>query len=289
MQSNTKKYSIYIFTFFLLFVAIYLIILDFRNLHKEFVFAVLDVGQGDAIFIESKTGTQILVDGGPPKKILNELSRVMPPFDKSIDAIFITNPDQDHIGGILDILKYYEVGQVFESGTTSDSKIYQNLKLELKNKNVERVLVKKGMVIDLGDSLKMNILFPDRDVSSWSTNDGSIVSRLSYGNTSIMLTGDASIKTEKMIIENNLKENLVSTFLKVGHHGSRSATSDDFLKKVSPKYALISDGKNNKYGHPHKEVLDLLAQFKVDILRTDELGTIFIKCDNMKVCNPVIN
>ena len=245
---------------------------------------MLDVGQGDALFIESPTGTQILVDGGPPKKILSRLAQVMPVFDNTIDAIIITNPDADHIGGFLDVLKVYKVGQVFESGTFNDSKIYQNLEQEIKNKKIPNILVKSDMRLNLGGGAYMDILFPDRDVSLWERNDGSVVARLIYGETSIMLTGDATIKTEKIILGENSKEELKSKILKVGHHGSRTSSSESFVKIVAPNYALISDGKDNKYGHPHQETLDILDKLNVNVLRTDLLGTIVFSCDRMFLC-----
>ncbi len=245
---------------------------------------MLNVGQGDALFIESPTGTQILMDGGPAKKVLNELPRVMSPFDKSIDALIITNPDADHIGGFLDILKTYKVDVVFESGTLSDSKTFQNLKNEIKNKNIPDILAKKGMVLNIGGGAVIDILFPDRDVSSWSTNDGSVVTQLIYGKNKIMLTGDATTKTEKIILEEFSPAQLKSALLKVGHHGSRTSTSPSFVQAVAPIYALISNGKDNKYGHPHKETLDTLEQFGAKILRTDLLGTIIMKCDILGPC-----
>src|SRR5512141_1676373 len=111
------------------------------------------------------------------------------------------------------------------------------------------------MKLDMGGGVVIDVLFPDRDVSSWATNDGSVVARLSYGKTSIMLTGDAPIKTEQIILKENSGAQLASTILKVGHHGSRTSTSSTFVKAVSPTYALISDGKDNKYGHPHPDTL----------------------------------
>ena len=211
----------------------------------------------------------------------------MSPFDRKIDAFIITNPDQDNIGGFLDVLKIYQVDEVFEPGTLTDSKVYQNLKDELKKKNVPSILAKKGMRLNLGDGVFIQILFPDRDVSFWSTNDGSIVAKLFYGNTSIMLTGDATIKTEKIILEENSMAQLNSDILKVGHHGSRTSTSPEFVKATSPTYAFISDGKNNKYGHPHQETLDVLSLFGAKIFRTDLLGTIIMKCARINEC--VIN
>ena len=284
MFENYKKYWLFLFAFLLLIANIFIFYFDWQNSHKGFTFAMFDVGQGDALFIESPTGTQILIDGGPPKKILSQLSSVMSPFDRSIDAIFVTNPDQDHIAGFLDILKVYEVDKMFEPGTLTDSKVYQNLKDEIRKNGVQDILVKKGMKIDMGGGVIIDILFPDRDVSSWSTNDGSIVARLTYGDTKIMLTGDASVKTEKIILEENYQEQLKSNILKVGHHGSRTSTSLEFLKVINPSYAFISDGKDNKYGHPHKEILDELNQFGAKVLRTDLLGAIIMKCVKMNAC-----
>lgn len=281
MFQNSRKYTLFIFTFFLLITTIYLFYLDFQSLNRGLTFAMLDIGQGDGLFIESPTGTQVLVDAGPPRKILSALTRVMPLFDRHIDAIIITNPDQDHIGGFLDVLKVYKVDRVFESGTYNDSKIFQNLKTEIKNKNIPGILVKKGMRLDIGGGAVIDILFPDRDVSTWSSNDGSIVAKLTYGKTSIMLTGDSTTKTEKIILSENSKEKLVSTVLKVGHHGSRTSTSYEFVKGISPIYAVISDGKDNKYGHPHQDILDTLTSLGAKIFRTDLLGTIIMKSDGI--------
>ncbi len=285
-QSETpaKKYSLLILILLLLVINVFLFNLDWQNSHKKLTFAMLNIGQGDALFIESPTGTQILVDGGPPKKVLSELAKVMSPFDKSIDALIITNPDADHISGFLDILKNYKVGAVFEPGTLSDSKTFQNLKTEMKNKKIPDILARKGMVLDLGGGATLNILFPDRDVSEWATNDGSIVAQLIYGKNKIMLTGDATIKTEKIILEENTSTQLKSNILKVGHHGSRTSSGPSFVQAVAPTYALISDGKDNKYGHPHKETLDTLTYFGAQILRTDLVGSIIMKCDILGPC-----
>ena len=135
------------------------------------------------------------------------------------------------------------------------------------------------MRLNLGGGAVIDILFPDQDVSTWATNDGSVVARLTYGTTSIMLTGDATQKTEMIILGENSKTQLASTILKVGHHGSRTSTSPTFVQAVAPTYALISDGKDNKYGHPHRETLNNLTQFGAKIFRTDLLGTIIVKSD----------
>ncbi len=138
------------------------------------------------------------------------------------------------------------------------------------------------IILDKKEDIYISILFPDRDVSTWSTNDGSIISRLSYGDTSIMLTGDATVRAEQIVLREN--QNLRSTMLKVGHHGSRTSTSDSFVKSIMPTYAFISDGKDNKYGHPHRETLQTLAKYGVNVLRTDLLGTIVFSCDRINSC-----
>jgi competence protein ComEC len=283
MLERLQKYALPILVFGLFLVVSYIFYLDVRSSNAQLTFAMLDIGQGDAIYIESPTGTEVMFDGGPPHAVLSPLAKVMPFFDKSIDALVITNPDADHISGFLDILKNYKVKAVLEPGTFNSSKIYLDIKNEIKKQNIRDIVAKKGMRLDLGGGAVIDILFPDRDVTDWATNDGSIVARLSYGNTSIMLTGDAPSKTEELVLKNNSIKNLASDILKVGHHGSRSATSSQFVKVVSPKYALISLGKNNKYGHPHKETLNTLAAQGVKVLRTDLLGSIIMHSNGKTV------
>ena len=282
MFESRKKYLPLLLFLFILLSLILILYLNLKDKKDYLTFAMLNVGQGDALFIESPTGTQILIDGGPPRKILSRLSRVMPLFDKSIDAIIITNPDLDHIGGFLDVLKVYKVGQVYEAGTWNESKTYENLKNKIKEKNIPTSLAKKGMRINLGGGAVLDILFPDRDVSTWTTNDGSVVAKLSYGETSVMLTGDATSETEKLILGNNPISDLDIDILKIAHHGSRTSTSDIFVEAVSPEYALISSDGGKKYGHPHKETLDTLNSFGTKIFRTDLLGTIIMKSDGLK-------
>ncbi len=284
MISNGKKYWLLVLVFVLLAGTAFLIYLDLQSLKpRGLTFAMLDIGQGDGLYIESPTGTKILFDAGPPRKILSQLPLVMSPLNRRIDALVITNPDEDHIGGFLDVLKNYKVGAVFEPGTFNDSKTYQNLEAEIKRQHIRDVLARKGMRLNIGGGAVIDILFPDQDVSTWSSNDGSIVAKLIYGNTSVMLTGDATAQTEKIVLKDNPARALTSTILKVGHHGSRTSTSSDFVKAVSPTYALISDGRDNKYGHPHQETLNTLAEFGAKVFRTDLLGTIIMHSDGQNV------
>ncbi|MBP7006948.1 MAG: MBL fold metallo-hydrolase [Candidatus Pacebacteria bacterium] len=283
MHKSSKNYYLLFFAILLFILVIYIFYLDWASYHKKMKFAMLDIGQGDALFIESPSGVQMLVDGGPPKSVIKKLSKVMPFWDRSIDALIITNPDQDHIGGFDSVLKNYKVGQVFEPGTTSDSKTYENLKNEISNKGIKHSYLKKGMMLDLGGGVYLDVIFPDRDVSEFSTNDGSLVARLVYGETSFLLTGDTTEKTEKLMLDGNQVEELDSDVLKVAHHGSKSSSSFRFVEAVSPEYAIVSSGKNNKYGHPHQEVLNRFEEFGIKLLRTDESGSIILESDGQKI------
>jgi len=248
--------------------------------------AFLDIGQGDAIYIEAPNGNQMLIDGGPPKTILSALRSVMPFYDRSIDMLLVTNPDKDHMGGFIDVLNSYRVGKVVEPGTESPTATYAELEKTMAARGVSKLLARRGETIwlDKKHGVGFHVLFPDRDVSGLARNDGSIVGKLIYGNTSVMFTGDAPQAIEHYLVSLDGKK-LKSDVLKVGHHGSRTSTSEEFVGFISPTYAAISDGLGNKYGHPHKETLDTLAKFNVKIFRTDQLGTIVMKMDgeNIKI------
>jgi beta-lactamase superfamily II metal-dependent hydrolase len=233
---------------------------------------VLDVGQGDAIYVRAPDGSDMLIDGGPRGALLLPLQKVMPFDDKKVDVIVVTNPDTDHYAGFLDILKEYEVGAIIEAGTTSNTKTYQEFETLISEKEIPRLIAKKGMqiVLDRGKNVSYEVLFPDRDVSNFTTNDGSIIAKLSYGAKSFLLTGDATAYTESLVSN----ETIDSDVLKVGHHGSRTSTSTSFLEATTPEYAIISASKNNRYGHPHPEVISRLKKIGVPVLGTYDTGTV---------------
>lgn len=240
--------------------------------------AFLDVGQGDAIYIESPTGIQVLVDGGPDKSVLAELGRMMPFFDRSIDAIIVTNPDQDHFAGFIDVLERYAVDVFIEPGVLKESASYGDLLRHVTNEGAARVIARRGQVIDIGGGAVIEILFPDRDVSGLEPNTGSIVARLRYGATGVLLMGD-SVKAIEEYLARLDGADLKSDILKVGHHGSRTSTSDTLLGLASPAYAVISAGKDNRYGHPHQEVLDALSRFDVETFVTKDEKTLIFESD----------
>jgi len=244
--------------------------------------AFLDVGQGDAIFIESPTGTQLMIDGGPGGVVLRELSKVMPFYDRSIDMLVVSNPDKDHMAGFLDVLRSFKVAAVVEPGTVGASSDYKALLVETEREKATHVIAQRGQRFGLGGGVYFEVLFPDRDVSGLDTNDGSIVGKLVYGNTAFLFPGDAPSAIEEYLAHID-KEHLDVDVLKVGHHGSKTSTSEALLGFASPAFAVISAGRDNRYGHPHAEVLDRLKQFEVETLGTYERGTIVMESDGETV------
>jgi len=246
--------------------------------------AFLDVGQGDAIWIESPNGNQMLIDGGPGKSVLRELSKVMPFYDRSIDVVVATHPDADHISGLNDVLNKYKVALFVEPGVESDTAVYKELKNEVAAKNIKIVEARRGMLVDLGGRAVLEILFPVLDPTGMETNMASIVARLVYGENEFMLTGDSPKNIEEYLVSLEAQsQTLGSDVLKAGHHGSKTSSATSFVSAVSPEYAVISAGKDNRYGHPNQEVLDILTNFGAKILRTDEEGRIVFKSDGVNL------
>lgn len=246
----------------------------------------LDVGQGDAIFIQSPSGAQMLIDGGKNRTVIRQLSKVMPLFDRSIDVILATHPDSDHIGGLPDVLKRYRVGLVVQSSVLDpegvDAEALDAAVAREREDGSVQIVAERGQVIELGNGVTFEILFPDRSVSQIETNTGSIVGRLVYGSTSFMLTGDSPDEIEKYLVLLDA-EGLQSTVLKAGHHGSRTSSSLQFVGYVSPEYAVFSRGCDNSYGHPHEEPVALFARLGIETFDTCEDGAITFVSDGTTV------
>lgn len=233
----------------------------------------LNIGQGDAIFIDTPDDRHILLDGGPNRKVISELGRILPFGDRRIDVMIESHPDRDHIGGLPEVVNRYDVGMFLEPGVESDNTIDDELKRRIIEKKIPNILVRRGMVLNFGDGVKLTILFPNQDISRWDTNDASIVAKLEYGESSFLLTGDSPARIENLLL--TLDKNILdSDVLKAGHHGSRTSTSLAYAEAVSPEYGVISAGRDNSYGHPHQEVLNILEKVGAQVLSTAESGTI---------------
>lgn len=272
---NRKHRSIAILCFVFFF---FLILWEYRVQsvqHTELEVSFLDVSQGDAIFIQTPTNKQILIDAGAEGMILDPLKKVMPKGDTTLDMIVMTHPDADHIGGFADVLKEYSVTTALVSGSRGTSTLARELKNTLDTKHVKQIIAYAPMqlVLDSEKNITLDLLFPDQSVKNWETNDGSIVSRLVYNNTSVLLMADASTETEQLLVA-QYGDFLVSDILKVGHHGSNTSTSELFLDRVSPVVAIISAGLNNRYGHPHQEVMERLTERGIEIRETSSEGSI---------------
>ncbi len=235
----------------------------------------LDIGQGDAIYIKAPNGNDMLIDGGRDKKILTRLAEEMSFGDSAINVVVATHPDADHVGGLNYVLAKYTVGAVFEPGVSAKTKTYESLESTIATKKIPHLLARAGntIVLDKKNNVVATILYPDTEVTKWETNDASIVLKLTYGTTSVLLTGDSPVSKELYLVGKD-KNILDVDVLKLGHHGSRTASSEAYLLATSPQIAIISAGKNNSYGHPHKEVIDRLKKLAIPYLNTADAGTI---------------
>ncbi|MGC8779291.1 MAG: ComEC/Rec2 family competence protein [Anaerolineae bacterium] len=235
----------------------------------------LDVGQGDAILIVAPDGRQILVDGGPsPSALFNELAAVLPFWDHSLDLVVLTHPDGDHITGLIPLLDRYRVARVLDTSLADDAPVAAAWRAGLAQHRIGRTLAVRGMRLAVGQ-VQLTVLHPAprplRGTAS-DDNNNAIVLRVDYGQTSILLTGDAESEAEADMIRAGLP--LRADLIKVGHHGSRGSTSAPFLAAVAPRWAVIQVGADNAFGHPHSEVLRRLDAAGAEILRTDRQGRI---------------
>lgn len=282
MQSTYLHIKEYIRWYFLLLLIVVAVVLFWGliNPKKEGIltFAVLDVGQGDALYIESPTGTQIIVDGGPGNNLLKALPGVMPFYDRSVDMIVVTNPDSDHYEGFIKFLGKYSVSDILEPGTTNAYPAYEVFQKKIQQKNIKKTLARRGQNIDLGGGAYLQVLFPDRNVSGVSPNTGSIVMKLIYGDTSVLLQGDSISNIEQYLLELD-GDYLESDILKAGHHGSRTSSTEEYVVKVKPKWSVISSGENNSYGHPHKETIETMKKLNIPTYNTCNNGTVIFESD----------
>jgi competence protein ComEC len=258
-------------------------IVFFRYERGVLTVAFLNVGQGDAVFIEAPNGNQMLYDAGPPSGAsLRELGKVMPFYDRSIDVAVFSHPDMDHIGGFLDVLDRYKVDVALEPGASSTNGVWDEVTRSIKAHGVVHLLARKGMTIDMGGGVQADILYPDRDMTNMETNSASIVMRIRYGDTAFLLSGDLPKNIEEYEVA-TYGDHLEAQVLKLGHHGSHTSSGEVWLRAVNPDIAVVSAGLNNRYGHPHKDTLALLDLLHIPYLITSKEGTIKFESDGIRV------
>ena len=244
---------------------------------KQATFEVvfLDVGQGDAILIQDGE-IQVLIDGGRDGlQLLSRLGRHVPFWDRTIEVVIATHPDSDHIGGLPSLLRNYRVDTVMTNGQTGDTETSRLFEQLAQEKAKTRLTVAEGTEILFPTTAKLSFLYPLTTIPADSpieTNEGSLVAKLDFFDTSFLFTGDLPHEEEAIA---NIEP---VDILKVAHHGSRFSTSDAFLDLLKPKEAVVSVGENS-YGHPHPDVLMNLKERGIRTYRTDEEGDIFYQCD----------
>lgn len=282
-----KKTYLLLFVLFLLCLNIFcwqevFVLASQQNLKVDF----LDVGQGDSIFIETPQNHQILIDGGPNSKVLEKLQGLMPFWDKTIDIIVLTHPEKDHLAGLLSVLQTYNADYILWSQVVRDTSEYNawaDALIKAKANGAQILTAESGLKIKAGNVL-LDTIYPFENLSGKelkdTSNDTCVVVRIVFNKNSFLFTGDISAKAEKQIVAS---ESVASNVLKVSHHGSKYSTSGVFLAAVSPAFAVISDGKNNSYGHPALEVLQILDKFGIKVLRTDQIGDIIIESNGNNI------
>jgi len=242
----------------------------------------LDVGQGDAIHIATPDGYELLIDGGPSAIVLRELAKGRSFFDRTIDVVLATHPDTDHVAGLVDLLKRYEVSTVVSTNVQHTAPAAVAFDEVVEEEGAQHVSGVAGQRIQLGASTTVLLLSPYGNVTEWENNVASIVVQIIYGDTAFMLTGDAPIGIEEYLVD-RYGGALRSDVLKLGHHGSRTSSSERFITAVTPAYAVVSAGKDNRYGHPHQEVVARAGAAGARLVSTAEEGTLTFHSDGSAV------
>lgn len=254
------------------------------NLHVVFC----DVGQGDGIIVW-KGFTQLIVDGGPDDRMLDCVGRHFPFYDRAIDMVIVTHPESDHMNGITHVLQRYSLKYLFMNPVEKDTTTFAALKQVISQRKIVPRARFTGSKIKF-DGIEYSTVWPTRDWIDRHTvgrlSDGTnmngfgIVGTLSYGNFDVLLTADVDIPFQPLQLATGQLRAV--EVLKVPHHGSRTGMDPDWLDAIDPSVAVVSSGKNNSYGHPAPEALEMLNQRGIKILRTDEMGDVEIVSDGKR-------
>ncbi|MDD2646614.1 MAG: MBL fold metallo-hydrolase [Patescibacteria group bacterium] len=245
----------------------------------------LDVGQGDSILIESAQGHNILIDGGPSKEISYKLDQYLPLTNRKIDIMILTHPDPDHLNGLVEVIKRYQVNQIYSNGVYDPDLNYLEWQGVIIEKNIPFSYITHPMQLAIDSRVFVDFLWPRQNYINQSLKDdniASVVTKFDINGHKFLLTGDLPSEEEGELLAT--KTDPIAEVLKIAHHGSKYSTSNNFLALVKPSYAVISVGKNS-FGHPSFRVLNSLQKINTSPLRTDEKGDIifFINQSGLRV------
>ena len=251
------------------------VFLIFQLPYQKILVSFLNVGQGDSIFIRTPDDYTVLIDGGPSANVLDELGEVVPIYNRTIDLIILSHPHADHVNGLVEVAKRFKVEKVLIVGTPYHNAFYKEFLRVINQNEIPLKIAQSNHDIKLGNYVFIDVVWPINSMVGKhfeNVNNASLSVRILFEDYSVLLTGDAEIEQEKEIADSGF--DIKADILKAGHHGSRTASSEEFLDEVNPEIAVIQTEKENDFSHPHKEILQKFFEREIEVRRNDVEGRI---------------
>ena len=246
----------------------------------------LDIGQGDAILIKTPYGQNILIDGGPDNTVIKRLAENFSWWDKKIDLMILTHPHDDHVSGLIDVIKRYKVEKILYTGVVHSSPDYLAWLELIRDRKIPLTIIDRPQIIEFGENCGLQIIYPresllGKEVSN--LNNSSIVAKLVYGQTKFLLAGDIESEVEQELL--NSGTDLSAQVFKANHHGSDTSNSTEFLQAVQPEIVVIQVGADNNFGHPSRRVIKRIERIGAQVFRNDLDGTVKLISDGERIIN----
>ncbi|HLC63842.1 MAG TPA: MBL fold metallo-hydrolase [Patescibacteria group bacterium] len=268
----------------LIVVAVLLTVVWFTGRDSNLKVYFFDIGQGDGMLIRTPTHQNIVIDGGPDNTFITKLGQALPFYDRTIDLMVLSHAHDDHLFGLVEVLKRYKVKEVLYSGALHTTDAYLEWLSLIKEKEIPLKIARAGQTF-IFNEVEFKVIYPFTDLTNQkmeNLNNSSVVNRLVYGQIKILFMGDSEVEGEKEII-NQAREGIESQVIKLGHHGSDTSSTEDLLKLVKPIYGIIQVGEDNKFGHPARRVLRRLERLGIQVFRNDLEGDIVLETDGQSL------